>query len=49
MTTIQAMLYGAMLALSPSLIFLAVVLAKDWIASRHEYESHNNHRQPQRV
>ena len=49
MTTIQAMVYGAMLALSPSLIFLAVVLAKDWIASRHDYESDNNLRQPQRL
>jgi len=53
MTTIQAMTYGAMLALTPSLVFLAVVLAKDWVveARRHaaEHQADNNFRQPQRV
>ena len=36
MTTFQAIMFGVMLALTPSLVALAVFLYREWIVTRNE-------------
>ncbi len=41
MSTPQAIIFGALLAYTPSALFLAIVLYRDW----QEQQERNNHRE----